>query len=103
MFRDNVSGAPMIDRNQVVRAALWIRQNTTIEQHDRDVGSLEFRNDTVIGLVACRSPFQRSKENAGYPFGDVLLAELPGLLVFRLGSGRDVAPEKCIFARLRSF
>src|SRR5271165_2193629 len=85
VFCDDVSGPTVIDCDQVVSGAPRIGQDTTIEQHDRDASSLQLRNHTMVGLIASGNPLQGSKENASNLFGDVLLAELQRLLVFRPG------------------
>ena len=69
--------APVVDADQVVRAALRIRMHRAVEQDDGDTRLVERRHDPQVAGVARRQPFERREEHAIDALGDVLLDSRP--------------------------
>jgi hypothetical protein len=59
VLRGEVSGAPVVDANEVVAAALRERKDTTVEEDDRNLRLVERFDDLLIGVVIFRARLKR--------------------------------------------
>ena len=80
MRRDGVPGAAVIDSNQIVTAALGIRDEVPVQKDQSDARFVEDPGDGLVECVLPRSQFQRGEEDAGHLPRHKLPAGLRSLL-----------------------
>ena len=62
MLRCQVARAAVVDANQIVRAAMRVRQDAAVQQNDRNPRLFERPNDAVIHFVLRNSQLQGAKK-----------------------------------------
>ena len=100
VLRDKVTGATIVDSNEVVAAAMRIRKIAAVQQHHGDACLIESNSDPPVCLGILRSELQRREKHPGYSPLNILLAETPSLLISRwtlLG----IAPKQGVASTLR--
>ncbi len=81
MVGDRVAGAPIVDADQIIPAAIGVRYEVPVEEDDGDAGLVQRVGDTTVDGVFLPCEFQRREKDAGYFFGDELTAGLCRLLL----------------------
>jgi hypothetical protein len=62
---NGVTGAPVVDSNQIVTAALGIWKQVAVQQNDGDAGLVKNLADRAVDRVLPRSQFERGKKDPG--------------------------------------
>jgi hypothetical protein len=98
MICSDISGAAIVDSDEIVGRTLGKRQIASVEKHEGDLCAIQGAGDAAVGRVLVGDEFQGREENACNALRDERPHHLFGGLSTVLHRDRRVAPEKRIGA-----
>ena len=93
-MRYEKTGSPIVDSNQVVFGAHWVRRITSVEQDDFNAGTMECRDNAVVDYIFFVCEFERRKENTGDLLREVLVTKVLSLLLLLGSLAHGMAPKE---------